>query len=80
MVNGTLIDSHASNAKRTNRGQFDSIKENESEKVTSESQAVVKVISTRHPRGSFGLPSELRLMIFRDLLITPDGLWGGQLV
>ena len=48
---------------------------NEPEKAASENQAVAKVISTRHPLGWLDLPPEMRLMIFRHLLIAPDGGW-----
>lgn len=48
--------------------------DNEPEKAISENQAVAKVISTRCSLGLLDLPPGLGLMIFRHLLIAPDGL------
>lgn len=41
------------------------------EEATSEDEAVLEVISTRNPTGLLDLPSEVRLMIFRHLLVCP---------
>lgn len=49
------------------------------DKATSASQAVVTVPSIRSSPGLLDLPPELRVMIFRHLLVEPDGVdldWG----
>lgn len=46
----------------------------DADKAASEDQAVAEVTSTRNPTGLLDLPVELRLMIFRHLLINPSGL------
>ena len=48
---------------------------NEPEKATPENQAFAKVISTSRSLGLLDLPPELRLMIYRHLLIAHIGLW-----
>lgn len=49
--------------------------DNEPEKATPENQAFAKVISTPCSLRLLDLPPELRLMVFRHLLIAPNGLW-----
>lgn len=44
------------------------------DKATSRNRAVINVTSTRHRTGILDLPAELRVMIFRHLLIHPDGI------
>lgn len=44
------------------------------DEATAENQAVVNVISTRNRTELLDLPAQLRVMIFRHLLIYPDGI------
>lgn len=46
----------------------------DAEEAASEDQAVLEVISTRTPTGLLDLPAEVRLMIFRHLLVCPYSL------
>ncbi|MCJ1424849.1 hypothetical protein MMC29_002737 [Sticta canariensis] len=44
------------------------------DEATSENQAVADFVSTRSPIRLLDLPSEVRLMIFRHLLVSPVGI------
>lgn len=48
--------------------------DNEPDKIVSKIQAVANVISTRRPPGLLDLPSEVRVMIFRHLVVFPRGV------
>lgn len=45
------------------------------DEATSENQAVANFMSARSPLGLLDLPSEVRLMIFRHVLVSPWGIF-----